>query len=889
MPQKQIYFEQKTSFFQNSYQERAFNLQDNVYTEQKLIGSGSFSDVYLYKNEIDGSLHALKILKDNTTIESLLEECKIMKDLESQFVIKIENIIQIDDKKCIMMEYANQGTLKDFIQNIQNQAICINANQILDIACDIFLGLNTLHTKKIIHRDIKMDNLLVSNYQIKVADLGVATYLNSKQFAETKIGNILYAAREKLNDKYNSASDIFSAGLIIFQMIFGIKNSELLKLKHNNNYQIYFEDSPFIFKEFLQSLIDINPKSRLQAIDAYNQCRAFKYDQEVLNFINNNINRITKNIQEIKNSQISQQHFLSTIADTDIQAITTYVIEDEEYIFNKGMELFWNLNIPSAEQQFSKILIKNPLSVKGLCGRLLCGFMKSDQINIKQYSKEWIQEQLKLIKQLNPNYYMYYFCLGFINRDIYYVDTCLELNPQFTEAIAFKGALHIDQKEIDIGIQYVQQAYEMSQNSPFVLQMLGCVYLNISQDMSEQFFQKILQIDDRNYQALYYLGVLNNSKNKFDQALHYFDESLKYCPYQKRSIEQIILILLATQQYQTVIDIINKLFDELGEQDFLLFYLARSYHLKGNFTLSLQYYTRSLTYGENSVAQHNIGVIYINQQQYEQAKVHLQKCIDLQFKPSYICMFHLLKDQFNEEENAQWCLNQFLELYFDYENEEDCMYIILAHRLLEQYISALDYSDQFLKQHPCSKIICEEILNLISLEDFVYNLPQQNNIAELIQKSQGLSYQLTLFRLKYFSNNQMDGIVLSQIMIYLQDTIKKEQELNTDYRFPFEKYVKQDGIERIFSDMKQMCEDNPKNIHCQLYFLHLVFLNNITFSQSMIQGFEQVYNDNKDLFSQHLNQEQIEILTQQYLDQIENIKTKIGVSQVQVINQNFIY
>lgn len=69
-----------------------------------------------------------------------------------------------------------------------------------------------------------MDNILVSNFSTKIADLGVAIHLITKSYAQTKTGNMLYAAPEKLNEdtNYNTSSDIYSAGIIACQLIFNI-------------------------------------------------------------------------------------------------------------------------------------------------------------------------------------------------------------------------------------------------------------------------------------------------------------------------------------------------------------------------------------------------------------------------------------------------------------------------------------------------------------------------------------------------------------------------------------------------------------------------------------------------------------------------------------------
>ncbi|KAL4512838.1 hypothetical protein ABPG72_017523 [Tetrahymena utriculariae] len=846
MPDKpNVNLDIKTQFFYpDNSRQRAFRLKNNLYIEQEKIGSGSFSDVYLYKRECDNSLHALKILKDNTTTEALLKECSIMKEVKSQYVIEIEEILQIDEFLCILMEYADQGTLESFIKNISNQT-------------------------KVIHRDLKMQNLLVSNYQIKIADLGEATFLISKSYAETKVGNILYAAPEKMNEKYNSSIDIFSAGLIILQLMIGLSNSEIFKLKVNNNYSSQIEDSPENLKRFLVQLLDKNPESRPDASSAYNLCRALKYNQEVLNYINNRINSTTLNFCEAKiyqNSRYSsyQQKLVSTAAqDSNLDQMK----EDE--LFKKGMELFWNLDLITAEKCFSLIMHKNPLSFKAICGRLLCGYYFFDWINMKQYSKQWEQEQLQLIEQLNTNNYMYYLCQGILNNNLYLINKCIDLNPQFVEAIAWKGTFLINKNKIQEGIKYGQQALEMSGNNPFVLRMLGNIYLNINKDISEKFYLRSLQSNPNQYLVLYELGKIHLSKNQQDKALYYFNESLQLCPYYKNSINEMLSIMSTKEQYKDIISYIEKLFQQFGELDFLFFHLAYSFQQVGDTTKSLFYYTKSLIYSEDGIVLNNIGVIFKNLNEYEKAKEYFQRSIEKEYKLSFLNMFYLLNNDLDQSSEAQEYLIQLQELDFDENNEEDCKFKIESYRLLMQYDEGLNYSEQILKQHPSSKAINSEILKLISQRDFTDDLQQQFKISELIQKREGISYESTICQLKYFTENQMHDIVVTQILNYFEDAIHKEQTLKQNYRFSFEEYVNQNQIEKIFLSMKKMCLKYPQNIHCQLYFLNLIFLMDFEFSESMINDFNQVYYDCYQLFNTHPDKSLIQLLKIEYESQMQ--------------------
>lgn len=81
-------------------------------------------------------------------------------------------------KSGLIMEYANQGSLEEFLENpfkhSSKYGAKLGANHLIDITTDIFQGLIALHSKKIIHRDLKPENILLSNFTAKIGDLGAS-------------------------------------------------------------------------------------------------------------------------------------------------------------------------------------------------------------------------------------------------------------------------------------------------------------------------------------------------------------------------------------------------------------------------------------------------------------------------------------------------------------------------------------------------------------------------------------------------------------------------------------------------------------------------------------------------------------------------------------------
>ena len=141
-----------------------------VYTT-KPIGKGSFSIIYKGQHQITKKKVAIKkIIRyiDNKYINS---EIELMKNMNHKNILKLYEVISYKQNLYLILEYCNMGDLTNYIKQ-DNSNLDINfINQILN-------GLKYLYNKKIIHRDIKPNNILIHNNIIKIADFGFAKSFN---------------------------------------------------------------------------------------------------------------------------------------------------------------------------------------------------------------------------------------------------------------------------------------------------------------------------------------------------------------------------------------------------------------------------------------------------------------------------------------------------------------------------------------------------------------------------------------------------------------------------------------------------------------------------------------------------------------------------------------
>lgn len=196
----------------------------------KFIGEGNFAEVYRVKHKYLGQL-ALKVLKEDISnefsLDNLIIEANTLSKLTHQNIIRIfdANKFQKSDKayyylstEFVSGESLNQLLLRKYVLNI---------DLALTIQKDLCSALKCTHDfdPPIIHRDIKPQNVLLSyNNEIpltKLGDFGLAKFVDKFSFSTNAAGTLTFMAPEGFWDFYNPSSDVFSAGIVFFQMITG--------------------------------------------------------------------------------------------------------------------------------------------------------------------------------------------------------------------------------------------------------------------------------------------------------------------------------------------------------------------------------------------------------------------------------------------------------------------------------------------------------------------------------------------------------------------------------------------------------------------------------------------------------------------------------------------
>ena len=197
---------------------------DDRYRIKSIVGSGGMSRVFLVDDLVLHRELALKMLredisKDEAAVRRFIHESKAVSMLSHPNIVSVYDVSVTSDVKYIVLEYAEGITLKEYMQEHGP----LPSEEIIHIAVQILSGLQHAHSRGIIHRDIKPQNIIIApDGSIKVTDFGIAKIPNSETItmADKAIGSVHYISPEQASGlRVDVRSDLYSLGIILYEMI----------------------------------------------------------------------------------------------------------------------------------------------------------------------------------------------------------------------------------------------------------------------------------------------------------------------------------------------------------------------------------------------------------------------------------------------------------------------------------------------------------------------------------------------------------------------------------------------------------------------------------------------------------------------------------------------
>mmetsp|Transcript_3879 Transcript_3879/g.5196 ORF Transcript_3879/g.5196 Transcript_3879/m.5196 type:complete len:498 (+) Transcript_3879:73-1566(+) len=253
---------------------------EEIFAINARLGEGSYGAVFKALDKRDGTTVAIKVLQvENEDAADLQKEINILKECKSKYIVAYHGSYEKDGRIWIAMEYCGAGAICDLM------AICertLDEKQIAIVMKHSLLGLEYLHKRKKIHRDIKAANILLNHEgDCKLADFGVSKELtNTLAKSKTVIGTPYWMAPEVFTEKrtgYDAKADIWSLGITAIECAVG-------EPPHSNVHPMraifLIPKSPpptlgdgdwsSAFKDFVAKCLVKDPKQRPSATDLLN-------------------------------------------------------------------------------------------------------------------------------------------------------------------------------------------------------------------------------------------------------------------------------------------------------------------------------------------------------------------------------------------------------------------------------------------------------------------------------------------------------------------------------------------------------------------------------------------------------------------------------------------
>jgi len=183
------------------------------------LGSGGFGSVFLAKDTWLDIKVAIKVPhKQSQELFKLLKEPRLQAALNHPNIVRMISAEKEDKTFFMVMEYVRGKTMEKILQKEK----VLDVEQAIDYTKQLCAGVDHAHKNKIIHRDLRPSNIMISEEgTVKITDFGTSAWLQNVPYASTRIGSPPYMAPEQFQGKATFSSDVYSIGCILYEMIIG--------------------------------------------------------------------------------------------------------------------------------------------------------------------------------------------------------------------------------------------------------------------------------------------------------------------------------------------------------------------------------------------------------------------------------------------------------------------------------------------------------------------------------------------------------------------------------------------------------------------------------------------------------------------------------------------
>ncbi|KAL8595259.1 hypothetical protein ACOMHN_043411 [Nucella lapillus] len=207
----------------------------NRFELMNTLGEGTYGKVKRACEKATGAQVAIKYVKktkiqDETDLNRIRREIRILTSLRHPNIVNIRQVFEKKDRIVLVMDYAEGGELYDYLNNQR----CLSEVETRRIFRQIVAAVHYVHQNGIVHRDLKLENIILdTNRNVKIADFGLANYFSKNSSLNTFCGSPLYASPEIVNGQpYQGPEvDVWSLGVVLYTLAYGAMPFESGNLK----------------------------------------------------------------------------------------------------------------------------------------------------------------------------------------------------------------------------------------------------------------------------------------------------------------------------------------------------------------------------------------------------------------------------------------------------------------------------------------------------------------------------------------------------------------------------------------------------------------------------------------------------------------------------------
>jgi NIMA (never in mitosis gene a)-related kinase len=190
------------------------------YEKLKVLGEGAFGKAFLVRDRETGLHYCLKRTPLGDNPEKVRQESQLLARLDHPNIIRHVESFERSGYLYIAMDFADGGDVEAVLNKHRAESTRMDEKTVMNVFSQVLLGLDYLHSHRILHRDIKpMNVLLMKDGSVKLADFGIARVLAAGSMAHTWIGTPTYLAPEVWNgETYGWKADVWSLGCLLYEL-----------------------------------------------------------------------------------------------------------------------------------------------------------------------------------------------------------------------------------------------------------------------------------------------------------------------------------------------------------------------------------------------------------------------------------------------------------------------------------------------------------------------------------------------------------------------------------------------------------------------------------------------------------------------------------------------